>query len=138
MIVLFSIADPAKREKWKLLTRAQTSILAAKVNQLNYQLMIIFTILYNTFTDGIPARYVMALVTFSGYMSLYLLRLNVNIAIVGKKVVITKVGVFANVFAYIISAMVNYTAIPHTNITTAEECGLPAEEAPIHDPSKVC
>ena len=36
-------------------------------------------------------------------MYLYILRLNVNIAIV---------------------AMVNYTAIPHTNISLAEECHL--------------
>lgn len=39
---------------------------------------------------------------FLNFIYVYMLRLNVNIVIV---------------------AMVNYTAIPHTNITTAQECG---------------
>ena len=50
-----------------------------------------------------PARYMVATVAFLNTMYLYILRLNVNIAIV---------------------AMVNYTAIPHTNIRLAEECHL--------------
>ena len=57
--------------------------------------------------DGVPARLVMTFVAFIGYTYLFMLRVNVNIAIV---------------------AMVNYTAIPHTNITVAEECGREYEE----------
>ena len=53
-----------------------------------------------------PTRYAVATVAFVNFLYVYMLRLNVNIVIV---------------------AMVNYTAIPHTNVTTAEECGL-AEE----------
>lgn len=53
-----------------------------------------------------PTRYAVATVAFLNFLYVYMLRLNVNIVIV---------------------AMVNYTAIPHTNITTAEECGLPEE-----------
>jgi len=49
----------------------------------------------------------MTFVAFIGYTYLFMLRVNVNIAIV---------------------AMVNYTAIPHTNITVAEECGREYEE----------
>ncbi|XP_046640794.1 putative inorganic phosphate cotransporter isoform X1 [Daphnia pulicaria] len=52
---------------------------------------------------GIPTRYAVATVAFLNFIYVYMLRLNVNIVIV---------------------AMVNYTAIPHTNITTAQECGF--------------
>lgn len=52
--------------------------------------------------EGIPARYAVAVVAFINFLYVYMVRLNVNIVIV---------------------AMVNYTAIPHTNITIAEECG---------------
>ncbi len=45
----------------------------------------------------------MAVVAFINFIYVYMLRLNVNIVIV---------------------AMVNYTAIPHTDITAAEECGV--------------
>ena len=54
------------------------------------------------FADGIPKRQVMTFVAFIGYTYLFMLRVNVNIVVV---------------------AMVNYTAIPHTNITVAEQCG---------------
>lgn len=57
--------------------------------------------------EGIPKRMVMTFVAFIGYTYLFMLRVNINIAIV---------------------AMVNYTAIPHTNITVAEECGRQYEE----------
>ena len=51
---------------------------------------------------GIPTRYAVASVAFVNFIYVYMLRLNVNIVIV---------------------SMVNYTAIPRTNITVAEECG---------------
>jgi len=57
---------------------------------------------WNYKQDGIPKRQVMTFVAFIGYTYLFMLRVNVNIVVV---------------------AMVNYTAIPHTNITVAEQCG---------------
>ncbi len=57
--------------------------------------------------EDIPARYAVAFVAFLNFFYVYMIRLNVNIVIV---------------------AMVNYTAIPHTNVTTAQECGEPEEE----------
>lgn len=53
-------------------------------------------------SDGFPTRYAVASAAFLNFLYVYMLRLNINIVIV---------------------AMVNYTAIPHTNITTAVECG---------------
>ena len=50
-----------------------------------------------------PARYSVALAAFINVMYVYMLRLNVNITLV---------------------AMINYTAIPHSNVTPAEECSL--------------
>jgi len=53
-------------------------------------------------------------VGFLGFTYCYMLRVNINIAVV---------------------AMVNYTAIPHTNITTAEECGREDQNSSIIDPN---
>lgn len=57
--------------------------------------------------QSIPVRYAVAFVAFVNFFYVYMIRLNVNIVIV---------------------AMVNYTAIPHTNVTTAQECGQPEED----------
>ena len=56
---------------------------------------------------SIPVRYAVAFVAFVNFFYVYMIRLNVNIVIV---------------------VMVNYTAIPHTNVTTAQECGQPEED----------
>jgi len=67
-------------------------------------------------SDGISARSVLTFVGFLGFTYCYMLRVNINIAVV---------------------AMVNYTAIPHTNITTAEECGREDQNSSIIDPNMV-
>ena len=72
--------------------------------EITYFLIVNFGVII---TVGIPTRYAVATVAFVNFIYVYMLRLNVNIVIV---------------------AMVNYTAIPHTNITTAEECGHDAAQ----------
>jgi len=64
--------------------------------------------------DGISARAVLIFVGFVGFAYSYMLRVNMNIAVV---------------------AMVNYTAIPHTNVTTAEECGREDQNSSFIDPN---
>lgn len=62
---------------------------------------------FSTLDGKIPTRYTVATVAFFNLLYVYMIRLNINIVIV---------------------AMVNYTAIPHTNITIAEECGHPDDD----------
>lgn len=69
--------------------------------------MFVFVFFQEKMFEGIPARYAVAFVAFVNFFYVYMIRLNVNIVIV---------------------AMVNYTAIPHTNVTTAQECGEPEDE----------